>query len=73
MVCGVAPLLTRLVKRYGKWRLAFALFLLAYTILLLLYLDFAAIQWDETPHLVGGLLIGRGQIQEYTKTYLFYP
>jgi hypothetical protein len=69
----MAPLLSHLVQRYGKWRLAFALFLLAYALLLLLYLDFAAIQWDETPHLVGGLLISRGQIQEYTTKYLFYP
>jgi hypothetical protein len=73
MVCRVASLLSRLVQRYGKWRLAFALFLLAYALLLLMYLDFAAIQWDETPHLVGGLLISRGQIQEYTTKYLFYP
>jgi len=73
MVCRLAPLLSRLVQRYGKWRLAFALFLLAYALLLLLYLDFAAIQWDETPHLVGGLMISRGQIHEYTTKYLFYP
>jgi len=36
-------------------------------------LDYAPIQWDETPHLVGGLLLSRGQIQEYTQKYLFYP
>jgi len=69
----VIPLFFFFFQRYGKWRLAFALFLLAYALLLLLYLNFAAIQWDETPHLVGGLLISRGEIQEYTTKYLFYP
>ncbi len=69
----MVSLLSRLVQRYGKWRIAFAIFLLAYTLLLLLYLDFAAIQWDETPHLVGGLMISRGQIEEYITKYLFYP
>jgi hypothetical protein len=73
MVCRLTPILSRLVQRYGKWRLAFLAFLLAYTVLLLLYLGYAAIQWDEAPHLVGGLLLSRGQIQEYTANYLFYP
>ncbi len=40
---------------------------------MLLYLDYAPIRWDETPHLVGGLLLSRGQLHEYTQTYLFYP
>jgi 4-amino-4-deoxy-L-arabinose transferase-like glycosyltransferase len=61
------------VQRFGKWRLAFLAFLIAYCVLLLLYLDYAPIQWDETPHLVGGLLLSRGQIHEYTQNYLFYP
>lgn len=69
----MTSVLSNVVQRYGKWRLAFAIFLLGYALLLLLYLDFAAIQWDETPHLVGGLLISRGQIQQYITKYLFYP
>jgi hypothetical protein len=73
MVSRLMPILSRLVQRYGKWRLAFLAFLLAYTVLLLLYLGYAAIQWDETPHLVGGLLLSRGQIHEYTAEYTFYP
>jgi hypothetical protein len=73
MVCKLTAVLSRIVKRFGRWRLVFLFFLIAYTALLLLYLDYAAIQWDETPHLVGGLLLSRGQIQEYTQKYLFYP
>ncbi len=65
--------LSGIVQRFGKWRLAFLAFLIAYTVLLLLYLDYAAIQWDEAPHLVGGLLLSRGQIHEYTQKYLYYP
>jgi 4-amino-4-deoxy-L-arabinose transferase-like glycosyltransferase len=73
VVSKLTPTLSGLVQRYGKWRLTFLAFLLAYTILLLLYLGYAAIQWDETPHLVGGLLLSRGQIHEYTMKYMFYP
>jgi len=37
-----------------------------------LYLDYALIQWDETQHLVGGLLLSRGQFQEYMQ-FSYYP
>jgi 4-amino-4-deoxy-L-arabinose transferase-like glycosyltransferase len=32
-----------------------------------------SIQWDEIPHLYGGLLLARGQSQEYMATYGYYP
>ena len=32
-----------------------------------------SIQWDEIPHLYGGLLLTRGQSQEYVVTYGYYP
>jgi len=35
-------------------------------------LDYALIQWDETQHLVGGLLLSRGQFQEYMQ-FSYYP
>lgn len=73
MVCRVAPLLSRVVQRYGKWRLAFAFFLLAYALLLLLYLDYAPIRWDETPHLYGGLVLNNGQFDDYLRESSFYP
>jgi len=69
----LTPVLSGIARRFNRWRLVFLFFLIAYTALLLLYLGYAAIQWDETPHLVGGLLLSRGQIQEYTQKYMFYP
>jgi 4-amino-4-deoxy-L-arabinose transferase-like glycosyltransferase len=65
--------LSNIVRYFGKWRLAFIVLLIAYATLLSLQLDDASIQWDEAPHLIGGLLINRVQIQEYTQQYLFYP
>jgi 4-amino-4-deoxy-L-arabinose transferase-like glycosyltransferase len=32
-----------------------------------------SIQWDEIPHLYGGLLLARGQLQGYVATYGYYP
>jgi uncharacterized membrane protein len=32
-----------------------------------------SIQWDEIPHLYGGLLLARGQSQGYVATYGYYP
>lgn len=32
-----------------------------------------SVQWDEIPHLYGGLLLTRGQPQEYVATYGYYP
>jgi uncharacterized membrane protein len=32
-----------------------------------------SIQWDEVSHLYGGLLLARGQPQEYLGTYGYYP
>jgi hypothetical protein len=73
MIFKLTAVLSRIIQRFGRWRLGFLIFIIAYTALLLLYLDYAAIQWDETPHLAGGLLLSRGQIQEYAQRYLFYP
>jgi len=73
MIYRLTPVLSGIARRFNRWRLVFLFFLIAYTTLLLLYLGYAAIQWDETPHLVGGLLLSRGQIQEYTQKYMFYP
>jgi 4-amino-4-deoxy-L-arabinose transferase-like glycosyltransferase len=69
----LAPALSRIASRFNKWRLAFLIFLIVYTALLLLYLDYAPIRWDETPHLYGGLLLSRGQFGEYLRESAFYP
>jgi len=40
---------------------------------MLLYLDYAPVRWDETPHLYGGLLLSRGEFGEYLRESAFYP
>jgi 4-amino-4-deoxy-L-arabinose transferase-like glycosyltransferase len=64
---------SRMVQHLGKWRLAFLIFLIVYGALLLFRLDYASPLWDEAPHLIGGLLLNRGQIQVYAQQYMFYP
>jgi 4-amino-4-deoxy-L-arabinose transferase-like glycosyltransferase len=44
----------------------------AYAAFLVLYLDYALIQWDETQHLVGGLQLSHGQFQDYLH-FSYYP
>jgi len=72
MICRLPPVLSGIARRFNRWRLAIVLFLLVYAAFLLLYLDYALIQWDETQHLVGGLLLSRGQLQEYMQ-FSYYP
>ena len=57
----------------NKWRLALLVFIVIYAFLLLLNLGLIAIQWDETPHLYGGLLLTHGKMSEYISTYGYYP
>jgi len=65
--------LSRIVRYLNRWRLALLIFLLAYTAILLLYLDYAPIRWDETPHLYDGLLFSRGYLQEFMQRSSRYP
>jgi 4-amino-4-deoxy-L-arabinose transferase-like glycosyltransferase len=44
-----------------------------YACLLLFNLGYMSFLWDEGPHLYGGLLLTRGQSQEYLATYGYYP
>ena len=59
--------------RLNGWRLALLVFLLVYGSLLLVNLGYMAIQWDEIPHLYGGLLLFRGQTQAYMSTFGYHP
>ncbi len=72
MICRLTAVLSSIARRFNRWRLTIVLFLLVYSAFLLLYLDYAPIRWDETPHLVGGLLLSRGQFQKYMQ-YSYYP
>ena len=57
---------------FNKWRLALLVFIAIYAFLLL-GLGTVQIQWDEMPHLYGGLLLAHGRLQEYLSTYGYYP
>jgi 4-amino-4-deoxy-L-arabinose transferase-like glycosyltransferase len=59
-------------KEFNKWRIALVVFLAFYAFLLL-GLGNVQIQWDEMPHLYGGLLLAHGQLHEYLLTYGYYP
>lgn len=63
----------RLKTGFTKWRLLLLVFTVTYACLLLLNLGYMSVQWDEVPHMYGGLLLSRGQPQEYVSTYGYYP
>jgi 4-amino-4-deoxy-L-arabinose transferase-like glycosyltransferase len=63
----------RLKNGFNKWRLSLLVFIVIYAFLLSFSLGYMSIQWDEIPHLYGGLLLVRGQPQEYMATYGYYP
>ena len=67
------PALQSVVQRFGKYRLIFLAFIVTYAILIVMYLGYAPILWDETPHLFGGLLLNNGQIGKYLQESSFYP
>ncbi|MCW4054755.1 MAG: glycosyltransferase family 39 protein [Candidatus Bathyarchaeota archaeon] len=58
---------------FNKWRLILLVFVVFYAGFLLLELEYMSIQWDEIPHLYGGLLMSRGEIPDYLTTYGYYP
>ena len=62
-----------LQRVFTKWRSLLLVFIVLYAFMLSLNLGYMTIQWDEVPHLYGGLLLTRGQSQEYVATYGYYP
>ncbi|MCW4044009.1 MAG: glycosyltransferase family 39 protein [Candidatus Bathyarchaeota archaeon] len=58
---------------FTKWRLLLLAFVVVYAFFLTLNLGYMSIQWDEIPHLYGGLLLTRGQFEGYVSTYGYYP
>lgn len=67
---GSQSLLNRVKKGINKWRLAFLVFAVIYTLLVSLYLSSAATQWDEVVHLNNGVYLLHG---EYEHLGYFYP
>lgn len=60
------------LRGLGRWELLFALFLVAFGVVLSYNLAFKSILWDETPHLYGSLLLSQGRVGEYLGV-TFYP
>ncbi len=56
-----------------KWRVLLLIFLTVYCVLLLQNLAAMTIQWDESGHLLGGVLILHGHFGSYMTTDAFYP
>jgi 4-amino-4-deoxy-L-arabinose transferase-like glycosyltransferase len=60
------------VKKH-KYTLMLAAFLIVFAAFALYNLGYMSVQWDEMPHLNGGLLLMRGQTWDYMTTYGYYP
>jgi 4-amino-4-deoxy-L-arabinose transferase-like glycosyltransferase len=58
---------------FNKWRLTLLIFSVVYVFFLLFELGYMTMQWDETSHLYGALLLSRGQTQAYLTMYGYYP
>ena len=56
-----------------QYRPALLIFLLIFAAALLFNLGYMSVQWDEMPHLNGGLLLSHGQTWDYMTTYGYYP
>lgn len=56
-----------------KWQLAFLAFIVVYAYLITLSLGYMSPQWDEMPHLYGGLLLTRGNTNGYLSVSGYYP
>jgi len=72
MIPRLSSARTSLAQYFNKWRLALVLFLVVYFTILALNIDYALVQWDETQHFVSGLLLQRGEFQEYIQ-FSYYP
>lgn len=48
-------------------------FLVVFACAALFNIGYMSVQWDEMPHLYGGLLLSRGQTWDYMTTYGYYP
>jgi 4-amino-4-deoxy-L-arabinose transferase-like glycosyltransferase len=72
MILRLSSAHTSLAQYFNKWRLILVLFLVVYFTILALNIDYALVQWDETQHFVSGLLLRRGEFQEYIQ-FSYYP
>jgi 4-amino-4-deoxy-L-arabinose transferase-like glycosyltransferase len=57
----------------AKWRLLFVVFIIIYAAVLCVNLAYVTIQWDETPHLNGALLLSQGRFEDYLLSTRYPP
>lgn len=62
----------RFIKKH-KYTLALVAILIVFAASSLYKVGYMSVQWDEMPHLNGGLLLARGQTWDYMTTYGYYP
>ena len=62
----------KFMEKY-HYRPALLIFLVIFAFAALYDLGYMSVQWDEMPHLYGGLLLTRGQTVDYMTTYGYYP
>jgi 4-amino-4-deoxy-L-arabinose transferase-like glycosyltransferase len=60
------------MEKYN-YRPAMLIILVIFAVAVLYNLGYMSVQWDEMPHLNGGLLLSRGQTWDYMTTYGYYP
>ena len=56
-----------------QYTLALLVFLIIFGAAALYNLGYMSVQWDEMPHLYGGVMLSHGQTWDYLKTYGYYP
>ena len=56
-----------------QYTLALLVFLIIFGAVALYNLGYMSVQWDEMPHLYGGVMLSHGQTWDYLKTYGYYP
>ena len=57
----------------NQYRPVLLIILVAFGIAAMYNLGYMSVQWDEMPHLYGGVLLSRGQTWDYMTTYGYYP
>ncbi len=58
--------------KIGKWRILLLVFLTVYITFLLTNLTSLTVQWDESSHLIGGVMLLHGRLDSYM-SMAFYP
>ena len=72
-IIAFTPKATVAFAKKHPYTLALLGFMVVFASAALYNLGYMSVQWDEMPHLYGGLLLTRGQTWDYMTTYGYYP